>query len=178
MERSLAGLTALSLALALVPPARAEIDLLRRFEGTYDFAGGPEETRRLEHAIDEVVDRLNVLIRGLARTAIRQEIRPERAIVLEPVGRDGLRFSLGAWGPIEVSLDNQPRLVRGPDGSDTRLRGLISGDRIVLVQESPRGRRTNWLSLGPEDRWLHLQVQVDADQLPDPIQYSLSYLRR
>ncbi len=178
MERSLAGLMALSLALALVPPARAEIDLLRRFEGTYDFAGGPDETRRLEQAIDDVVDRLNVLIRGLARSEIRRAIRPERTIVLAPVGRDRLRFSLDAWGPLEVPLDNRARRVTGPDGSDTQLRGLVTGSRVVLVQDSPRGRRTNWLSLGPEDRWLHLQVQVGADQLPDPIQYSLSYLRR
>ena len=179
MERTCVGLVVSTLALAVALPfAHAELGLLQRFEGRYVFAGGAAETRRVERAIDEVVDRLNLFIREIARGEIRRSIRPEPSIELHALGRDRLRFSFGDWGPLEVSLDNRPRVVRGPDGSDTRLRGTVSGQRIVLVQDSSRGRRTNWLSLGPEDRWLHLQVAVGADQLPEDIRYSLSYRRR
>ncbi|MCB9597686.1 MAG: hypothetical protein H6719_33525 [Sandaracinaceae bacterium] len=174
-----AAAVATTIVLAMAAPgARAELDLLSTFEGRYTFAGGRAERTRLDEAIDEVADRLNLFIREIARGELRRAIRPEPRIQVAVVARDRVRMSLGDWGPLEVTLDNQERHVRGPDGSDTRLRGAVDRGRIVLVQESSRGRRTNWLSLGPDGRWLYLQVQIGADQLPEDIRYTLSYRRR
>jgi len=175
-----AAIVALLGAAAAAPPsgARADVSVLDLFDGRYAFAGGERERSRLEDAIDDVVDRLNVFIREIARGEIRRNVRPEGRIALEVVEGRRVRLSLGDWGPLDLRLDGRPRHMSGPDGSDTEVRASLRGGRLLVVQRSSRGRRENWLSLSRDGEWLFNQIRIGADQLPADIQYTLSYRRR
>lgn len=180
MTRSTTVALAMSVLLvaAASSPASAAMSALELFEGRYTFAGGEAEEERLRAAIDSVVDRLNFFIRDMARGEIRRRIRPEPRIQVHVVDRDHLSVSFGDWGPITVRLDGRPTHVRGPDGDDTRIEARLNGRRIELTQETPRGRRVNWLTLSPDGRYLFMQVSIGASQLPANIRYTLSYRRR
>ena len=67
--------------------------------GTYRFAGGLEETQKVERAIDEAVDEMNLFIRGIARRRLREPNLPT----------DELRISLGG-DTITVARTGQPKV--------------------------------------------------------------------
>jgi len=182
MRRSVwaaAAVALLGAAMAMPPSAaRADLSALDLFAGRYTFAGGARERSQLEDAIDDVVDRLNVFIREIARGEIRRNVRPEPRIALEVIDGRRVRVSFGDWGPLDLRLDGPARRTRGPDGSDTAVRASLRGRRLLVTQRSSRGERDNWLSVSRDGEWLYNQVRIGADQLPADIRYTLSYRRR
>ncbi|HJL14500.1 MAG TPA: hypothetical protein RMH99_02520 [Sandaracinaceae bacterium LLY-WYZ-13_1] len=151
---------------------------LEDLEGRYSFVGGAREERRLRGAIDEVVDRMNLFVREIARGEIRRNVTADRRIEIDVVDDRTVRFRFDDWGPVRARVDGRSRQVRGPDGSDTRLTARFGGGRLYLQQVSSRGTRDNWLSLASDRERVTLQVRIRADQLPAPIEYALTYRRR
>lgn len=165
------------IAIWTAAPAGGQTVTLASFEGRYTFVGGQAERQRLQRAIDVVADRLDFFVREIARGQISRNIQPEPRIEIDVI-RDGrVDLWLGAWGPLELTLDGHARRVRGPDGSDTRLSAVFRDGRVETRQESSRGHRDNWLTLSADTEYLFLQSRVGAPQLPEEIRYTLSYGR-
>jgi hypothetical protein len=63
------------------PVAIAEPDsTLLRFAGTYRYVGGEAEITELDEAIEEVVQKMNFLIRGIARRRLRAPNLPSSEV--------------------------------------------------------------------------------------------------
>lgn len=159
-------------------PSAGQTLALEDFEGEYTFIGGERERRRVQAAIDDVVDQMNIFVREIARGQIRGHVQPERRVHIRVDAGDRVRFAFDDWGPNVVSLDGRARRVRGPDGGATRLTGRFGNGRLYLRQTNDQGHRHNWLGLAPDRERLRLSVRISAGQLPDDIRYALTYRRR
>jgi len=51
------------------------------YDATYVYAGGEAQRTGFLHAIDKVVDQMNVLVRGLARERLHSRLKIEPRIV-------------------------------------------------------------------------------------------------
>lgn len=151
---------------------------LEDFQGEYAFVGGEREERRLDAAIDAVVDQMNIFVREIARGRIHGQVRPEGRVRIEVVGAHHVRFELDGWGPHVVSLDGRERRVRGPDESDTRLSARFHGGRLHVRQVSPQGERRSSMALAGDRERMRMSVRIRSARLPDDIRYALTYRKR
>jgi len=184
-RRTLLRTAALAAALvastcALAPSARAgqpvgDTEALASMRGTYRFAGGAAERRALHAAIDRVVDQMSFVIRGMARSAIRDNVRPEAQVAITPVDPTHLRVTLGDWTSPPMSTDGAIRTVRGPDGNSTRFSVRLHDGRLYTRAVTSRGTRENWITVA--DGQLRMQSRIHAEQLPAPISYALTFRR-
>lgn len=180
MNRARWWIPGLLIAAALWParPSAGQQLALEDFQGDYAFAGGQREERRLGAAIDRVVDQMNLFVREIARGEIRGHVQPERRVRIEVPDDGRVRLAFDDWRPNPLSLDGRPLRVRGPDGSATRLRGRFDDGRLYMHQTNPQGERHNWLQLAGDRERLTMRVRISAGQLPDDIEYALTYRRR
>ncbi len=142
--------------------------------GDYRWVGGSAEHEAWERAIERVVNRLNVAIRGLARRQIRAK--------LPIANRQSFRISANA---IEVAAEGTA--IRTPKGH-TVPRVDAFGDRVHVTQrfvgpslvqvfDAPQGTRTNvFVSCNDGDKVI-MMSRITSDRLPQPIEFSATYER-
>ena len=128
-----------------------------RFLGCYDFSGGESEVRSLRGTVDALVDRFNVLLRGVARRRLERSVRVPERIEIRP-DEQGIRLDvIGAPGfPHQVEYE--------------------SGD-LVLRQSSFEGRRETRFRLSEDGRRLSMQVITRSQLLPAQLDYQLTFSR-
>jgi hypothetical protein len=146
--------------------------------GTYRFAGGREEVREVERAIDEAVDEMNVFIRGIARRRLREPNLPT----------DELRISLGG-DLLTVARTGQPKVSAPTTGKPVPWRNPRNGNELqashritpagALEQKliGDRGVSTNVFTVSAEGKLL-MKTTVTADKLPSPIRFTTTYVRK
>jgi hypothetical protein len=172
------GMSAILLALAaLVPsPSRSQTAELESFHGSFVFTQDQAELTSMNHAIDRVVDQLNLFIREIARSEIRRRITPEHRIRLAVQG-DRVTVSFDQWGPVELAIGGPGRQVQGPAGDRIRASVSFRGGRLIERRIAARGSRTNVFRLSADAQRLHMEVRIASEQLPAHIRYRLSYRR-
>jgi hypothetical protein len=157
---------------AQAPPART----LEDFAGRYRYAGGERDRAGLHRAIDEVVEQMNVLIRGFARRELRGRVQPERTWRIEGTGP--IVYAFGDYGPIRIPVGGGVLRAPGPEGNPNRITARLQGRRLVTRFVTDTGSRTNWHTLSDDGRFMFIQVRIASGQLPADIRYSLTYRRR
>jgi hypothetical protein len=160
--------------------ARAEASdpALRRFAGTYGYVGGETEIKALDRAIDQVVDQMNFLIRGIARRRLRAPNLPSKqvSVFLEK-------------GQIRIDRPGQPEVSAPADGKSITWRHPTDGDVFqvshgiddggVLYQrfEGERSVSRNRFILGKEEKRLTIHTVITADRLPAALRFKMTYER-
>jgi hypothetical protein len=168
-------------ALWIAPPIAiaAEPDsALARFAGTYRYVGGEREIKELDQAIDEVVQEMIFLIRGIARRRLRAPNLPssEVAIFTE---RGQIRITRPGRPEVSAPADGKPITWRHPiDGDVFRVSHGVD-DRGVLYQrfEDDRSLSLNHFTLSDDGRRLRIETRVTADRLPAPLSFRTTYER-
>lgn len=152
---------------------------LGRISGTYRYVGGEEEVRAVEQAIDEVVDQMNVFIRGIARRRLRAPNLPtnELRITLED-------------GQIRVVRTGQPEIAAPQSGERVAWRNPRNGNELqvahrvnsdgVLEQSlvGDNGVSTNSFIPSTDGLRLSIRTVIRAEKLPAPIRFSTTYRRK
>jgi hypothetical protein len=168
-------------ALAWTPDAgraNAPKPALDRFVGVYRFVGGPKEVREVERAIDDAVDELNVLIRGIARRRLEEPNLPTDEL---RISVDGDSITIARSGQPEISAPTTGRVVtwENPDnGNELRVAHVVVKDgRLEQRLIGDRGVSKNVFALARDGR-LTVQTTIDADKLPSTIRFSTTYARQ
>ena len=146
--------------------------------GAYHYAGGERELEEIEGSIDEVVDQMNILIRGIARRRIKGPNLPANRLTL------GL-----SNGQIRISRAGQPDIAAPADGTAVKWRNPENGNELtvihrlgadgVLLQKlvGDRGTSTSQFELASDAVRLTVRTVIRADQLAAPIRFSATYQR-
>lgn len=177
--RTIPALLALIAALAWPTPAPSQDrwDVMsQRLDGVWRLAvplATAEQT--VEGAVNEAVNAMNMLLRGVARPMIRDNT---------PVNREiELRFREG--NNIYVRFDNRARYtsrlngtrtVRTPDGSDMRLTQRFRDETLEQVFAADNGTRWNTYIPLP-DGTMRCDAVTQGDMMPQPMRFSLTYRR-
>ena len=176
----IAGLAATATGAAgWIRPARAEQSTNAAamvFVGRYRFVGGAKEARRLEHAIDELAGRMNILIRGIARRRMTHanQIPPQLSIAVD---QQAVTVRLPGKRPIAAAIDG--RKVHWVDeyGDDVQVAHQVRQGRFVQKFVGDNGSRTITYELNKDGAGMKFHVGIFSSLLPKPLRYSLSYRR-
>ncbi len=146
--------------------------------GTYRFVGGQTEVRAVASAIDDAVDELNLLIRGIARRRLKEPNMPT----------DEVRIS-SENGTIIVSRTAQPAVSAPASGQKIRWLNPRNGNELEVshrmtddgaleqVLIGDRGTSTNVFLLATDGK-LVIKSTIEADALRAPIRFSTTYARK
>jgi hypothetical protein len=151
--------------------ALAQDEEWKKLLGSFKFAGGAaEEARRLK-AIDDVVDKMSPIVRGIARGKLRE------ATVIAP------RISLATVGKNFTMADDEHRYTAPTDGSVVKVT-VFNGDEMDLsydlkddeiVQLFSDGSKGSVHSFSRSGDKLVVRHAVFASQLPERIVYNTTY---
>lgn len=176
----------MSLALALLvggwmatPVSGAEPEsALLRFAGAYRYVGGEAEIKELDRAIEDVVQKMNFFIRGIARRRLRAPNLPssEVGIFVER-------------GEIRITRPGRPEVSAPADGTTIRWRHPTDGDvfrvshgldeRGAMYQRfaDDRSLSLNHFTLSSDGKRLTIRTHITADRLPAPLRFTTTYER-
>lgn len=184
VEKTGPGPRAIWGALALLLVANAAhaggdaVPSVEPIEGQYRFVGGDEEVAVIERSIDDAVDEMSFLIRGLARRRLREPNLPTKELGISL--NDG-RVTVSRTGQPSISapLNAEPVEWRNPNnGNNLRVRHQLTDTR-TLVQHlrGDRGLSVNRYALGADGSTLTVHTTITSDQLPRPLRFSATYAR-
>ncbi len=183
--KAVAGLVAI--ACGSPAPAKAEVVALQSvvagteapqglsaLAGEYAFSGGEAERQALRDAIDALVEEMNPLARGIARSRLLES------------NRIASRVAIGADGnAVTVSFDDRAYTatlgaaaieVTGIDGKPVQLTHRFQGETLTQRFVGSQGARRNALDL--RGTKLRIHVVIESESLPKPLSYRLTYTKR
>lgn len=169
---------AAGLVLVFAAPAIADDDAQEQLSGTWEPTPSTEAARQtVEAAIEEIVADMSVFGRPIARGRLRDTTEP--CSTLEIAFPDNTIRVQCEDQPPTVS-PNSPSLVnyRAEDGAIYQIGQQQSAGVLRQIFYGKDGMRTNRLSLAPDGETIEMDVTVESDQLPYPLEYSLTFEKR
>jgi hypothetical protein len=171
----------LTVAWSLTGPgaARAEelASAIAPFVGAYRYSGGKAELAALDAAIDEVVGKMNVMVRWIARRKVRAPNLPSDEIILSLEGAL-LKVARPGHPTVAAPADGTPVAWTSPEGDSFQVRHGIERDVLYQRFEGRQSVSVNHLRLSPDARSLVVETRVEARRLPAPLVFRFTYLRR
>lgn len=167
-------------ATAPAPPVAthpAPHSIKQRYAGTYVYAGTAAERAAVAAAVDSAVDGMGIAT-GFARSALmkRSEIRPSYAIGFD------------AQGDVEVATPGYPPEVSPSDGTEVKLKNKYGDESKVsqrfvggaLLQQgrTDDGKGETLFKLQPDGKTLVVKRVMESQQLPRPVDFTLTYVRQ
>lgn len=146
-----------------------------RFVGTYHFAGGQAQRTALREAIEELVELLNILVRGTARDKLH-ETNPVFDRVTIERSADSMVLTFGTLKNA-CKIDGSATQVEGIDGSKLTCRLSIKNGALVQQLSGSRGGRDNTLTLDEHGK-LRVKTRIHSRLMPKDLHYTLTYARR
>ena len=178
------ALIAMSLAVGGVRPAVASPPTTRegpmatgavdRLAGSFRFAGGGRERAARDAAIEQVVEEMNFLVRGIARKRLREANRIRERVAISR-SSDKLTIRLDGQ-PYTATINGPPVDMVAHDGMEVKLSYRIANGRIEQTLQGAEGGRTNHFEVDGKGR-LTVQVRVFSEKLPKDVRYRLTYAR-
>ena|SRR5882762_8552955 len=171
-------------ATAFVPAVTAAADATEAFPaaarnlfaGNYTYAGGEKQWQARIAAIEKATDSMFFVTRGIARGRIK-----DSTVIRARVG-----FSFGN-GMITVTMSDilpatspeSGAAVPYKSGSDTlQLSQKFTADgKLVQSFSASEGKRTNTYVLSPDGKTLNIFTTITSEKLPQPVSYTLTYVR-
>ncbi len=159
--------------------AEAPDSAVQPFIGTYTYAGGDAQIKALDQAIDEVVDQMNFLIRGIARRRLRTPNLPSKEVSVF-VENGQIRIERPGQPEVSAPEDGRPITWRHPRDGDVFQVSHGIDDQGVLYQrfEGERSVSLNRFVLSEDQERLTIHTVITADRLPAPLRFKMTYERR
>ncbi len=167
-----------ALASPAAAPGQDRWEIMReRFDGVWRLAVPVATARRTVYgAIDDAVGAMNYFLRGVARPLIRDNtpVNEEIELRFREGNRLYTRFDQRAR---YTSPLNGTRRVTTPDGDPMRVTQRFRGDTLEQVFEADNGTRWNVYTILPDGR-MRMSATTNADMMPEPLRFSLTYRRQ
>lgn len=148
-------------------------DPLAALAGEYQYAGGANQRGSVKHAINSVVEEMNLLVRNIARRRLADANDVPRRISIQPDGEqltvtiDGRTYTASVGGP-SVS-------VRNTEGGISRMRFRVRNGNLYQVFDADDGDRINAFVPRADGNGMTMVVTMKSSRLPRDIRYRLSY---
>ena len=174
-QRQLQAILISWLTLGALAPARAD-DSNPKLAGTYDYAGGDAEKKKLADTIDAVVGKMSVITRGVARKRLLQGNAPTREVTITLAPKK-----------VTVARTDKPPTSAPDDGTKVRQQTTagqqdvsftVADGSIVQTMTGSASKSVNRFSLGPDGNTLTIKTQITSSHLPEAVSYSMTYKRR
>jgi hypothetical protein len=144
--------------------------------GEFRWIGGTAERKARDKAIDDVVDGMNFIVRGIARKRLKQANPIPRLVRIRRAGEDVLVIRIDKR-VYRAKIGGPAVTVVGITGDELKLTHRVVDNRVVQRFEGESGGRVNTFTpLGKgDDKGMKLRVRVFSDKLPKDLVYGLSY---
>lgn len=155
----------------------AEARTVADFDGTYRYVGGETEQARAYQAVDEIVENLNFVIRGLARKMLR---KPTTAKAETSIQIEGDKMTIaGGVGKHSVTLtiDGPGIDYRGDDGKTYRMSVKFRQGALVQRIVGHNSTTTRVLKLTGDGGKLKIKTTISHPMMHKPLEYKFSYKR-
>jgi hypothetical protein len=170
--RVLAVACASFIALALVPSARADNAAL---PGVY--VNEQQTDAAISAAIEAAVAKMNFIKRPIARSRLKKTNAAHHRVTIAITAQE-ISVAFDNNQPVRMPADGRTAKWTREDGEVFDVAARWSDDRLVQSFKAPDGERINTFALGADGRSLEVQVEVKSPQLPEPVKYSLTFVRQ
>ena len=158
--------------------ARESDSVTEQFSATFEVEDGKKAARKkINRNIERLVDDMSFIKRPFARGKLKDKTAPCAALDISfPSDK------------ISVECDNRPAYVsptgnekaryKSAEGVVYALRQNLDGRTLTQTFVSEDGTRTNTMKLTPSGETILMRVKLESDQLPRPLEYSLTYEKK
>lgn len=170
----LVALGAMLVVRSMLSPADVEAQE-PSISGSWRHLALPAEQESRYQAIDRATESIGGLMRGGARSRLRDATAPASELTIEDGGE---RVTLVTGGRrIVVSTDGSSTTVSGDSGGGT-MQATRRDGRLVVTLRSDDATRTTVYRLSPDGARLTLEVSLTSGRLSGPVTYRVTYARR
>lgn len=158
----------LALAPAFAAPALAQNAALA---GTFTL--NRQKSDNVNQAVDQAVNRVNAILRPIARGRLRSTNQPYQRVV---VAQQGTQLSIitDRRAAILTPAAGTPVRWRREDGETLNVSTRWNGQSLVQTFAAEDGQRVNTYTMNP-DGTMTIAVTVTSGRLPRPLTYRLVY---
>ena len=147
---------------------------LTSVHATYRYAGGEKQKAAVEKAINKAIEGLPPGLYELAYKRISETQQPAKQIVLDVEGKD-IRVERHPSKTIHTTASKTKQVVFNKQGERYVWRQSVRG-KVVTQSVTGVGNRTRMTyKLSEDGKRLTFSVLIDADLLPQPVAYKLTY---
>jgi hypothetical protein len=165
----------LLIMLAVIVTLPAVLDAQSRpLQGT--FAYDAQASDDVEEAIRVATGRMNFALRGIARGRLRRTNEPYRQVTLAHT-TSNVTITTDARAPIVTPATGSAIRWTREDGEVLDVSTTWENDALRQSFVADDGRRDNVFTLSPDGNTLKMTVTVQSGRLPQPLRYTLVYLR-
>lgn len=155
--------------------ARAAGEGISSLHASYKFVGGAKQQAAIAKAIDRAIDGLPPGIYEMAYKRISETQKPASLIVLDVEG-DDIRIERAPAKTIHTSKA-RPKQVVFNQGERYVWRQTVSGNTVTQHVTGVGSRTRMSYSVNEDGSRLTFKAHIDADLLPNPVEYQLTYKR-
>jgi hypothetical protein len=152
------------------PPERPEA-----FAGSYRYAGGTAEIDALSAAIETVVQKMNFLIRGIARRRLKAGNQPSAELRLA-ITRETITVIRPGQPTLSAPANGTP-ITWHHDGDDFEVIHGADGERLYQSFKGPKSFSRNDFVLSADGQTLTVYTHIVSKHLPIPLDFHTTYRR-
>lgn len=167
---------AVAMLAACAPALAAPTVRAAAFAGSYRYIGGAAEEEALSASIENVVQKMNFLIRGIARRRLKKGNQPSAQLNLV-ITADTITVERPGQPTISAPANGTPITWRSPDGDDFEVRQGFDADRLFQSFQGPKSFSRNDFVLSPDGATLTVYTRIVSKHLPIPLEFHTTYRR-
>jgi hypothetical protein len=154
----------------------AESSQLSSLHATFRYVGGSKQEAEVEKAINRAIDDLPPGLYELAYRRISETQAPAARIVLDVEGRD-IRVQRNPAKTIHTTASKSKQVVFNRQGERYVFRQSVKGNTLTQSITGLGNKTRLTYRLSEDGTLLTYRVHINADLLPSPVEYKLSYKR-
>jgi hypothetical protein len=152
-------------------PAHAETELA----GVYKYAGGQPEIDKMYMAVEEVVQKMNFMIRGIARKKLRRPNMPSAEVDLK-ITADTITLARTGQDTVAAPRDGKTITWKNGDGDEFKVKYELNGDSVLQTMVGKSSHSTNRFTL--EGDTLKVATRIESQRLPAPVIFEFTYKKK
>ncbi len=147
------------------------------FIGSYRYVGGESEQERAYAAVDEIVDNLNFMIRGMARRALRKPTTPPKSANIQITG-DVITIAGGVGkAPVSITINGPAVDYKGDDGKTYKMSMRFRGGKLVQKIVGHNSTTIKTYRLSEDGARLKIKTKISHPMMHKPLEYKFTYRR-
>jgi hypothetical protein len=147
------------------------------FHGNYRYSGGSAQRTELEAAIEAAANTLAMAIRGIGRKRLTKTNPIDDTLDIVIAG-DKVTTIFETGFDATCVIDGATIHWSNDKGDTYKVRVRSKGSKLVQVIEDDDGVKTTVFVLSSDKQKLTVHHKIEADRLPEPMTYRLSYSRK